>query len=152
MIIDRLDNLARYAALNPRFAKVIAFLAQPSLAKLALGWHDIDGEEAYAMVARESCRREQDADLEAHRKYLDIQICLEGSDRIGWRPLADCHRPAGEYEPEDDLLFFEDEPAQFVQLPPGLFVILFPEDAHMPLTGQGELLKLVVKMRDQPQP
>lgn len=148
MVVDTLEKLSHYCRLNPLFGKVCGFLAANDLNSLAEGWHGIEGEDAYVMVQRENCRRAEDANLEAHRKYIDIQICLEGLDRIGWRPLADCVKPMGEYEPEDDLIFFEDEPAAWIDLPPGRFVMLFPGDVHMPLVGSGQVRKLVVKVRD----
>ncbi len=149
MIIDTIQNLSLYGELNPFLPAVCEFLATTDIDSLAEGWHAVvgDGEDAYAMVATEVCRNEDDADLEAHRKYIDVQICLNGYDRIGWRPLADCHQPINEYEPEDDLVFFSDPPQDWLNLSPGLFVMLLPSDAHKPLVGKGEVRKLVLKMR-----
>ncbi|MDT8389164.1 MAG: YhcH/YjgK/YiaL family protein [Lentisphaeria bacterium] len=148
MIIDTLDRLTFYSPLNPLLPVVCDFLATHDLDSLAEGWHPIagEGEEAYLMVATENCRPEEDAELEGHRKYIDIQICLAGHDRVGWRSLGDCPGCLTEYEPEDDLLFCNEKPTQWVDLTAGLFVMLFPDDLHKPLVGEGQVKKLVVKI------
>lgn len=149
MIIDTLDRLTFYSAINPLLPVVCDFLASHDLDSLAEGWHPIvgEGEDAYLMVATEDCRPEQDADLEGHRKYVDIQICVKGQDRIGWRAVAACDNSLSEYEPEDDLEFYDEKATHWVDLPTGLFVMLFPGDLHKPLVGQGEVKKVVVKLR-----
>lgn len=148
MIIDTLDRLKFYSCLNPLLPIVCDFLANHDLNSLAEGWHAVagEGEDAYLMVATENCRPEEDADLEGHRKYIDIQICVKGQERVGWRTLADCGDSLTEYEPEDDLVFFDDKPTQWVDLSAGLFVMLFPDDLHKPLVGEGEVKKVVIKL------
>lgn len=150
MIIDLIDNLSFYAALNPLIRDVCEFLQSTNLDKLSEGWHavgDAGGEDVYAMVATENCRNDEDADIEAHHKYVDVQICLRGTDRIGWKPVAGCTDQVSEYEPEDDLIFYGDDPVAWIELKPGYFVMFFPSDGHKPLVGSGELKKLVFKMR-----
>lgn len=148
MIIDSLDRLKFYSSINPLLPVVCDYLATHDLETLSEGWHPIAdaGEEAYLMVATENCRPEQDADLEGHRKYIDIQICVKGQDRIGWRAVTDCDGSLSEYEPEDDLEFYDEKATQWIDLTPGLFVMLFPGDLHKPLIGQGEVRKVVVKL------
>ena len=42
-------------------------------------------------------------------------------------------------------MFFADQPLAWAALPPGKFMIFFPEDAHAPLAGSGDLHKAVMK-------
>ena len=57
MILDRLENLKDYVALNPHFAKVVDFLSKNDLAGLPLGRNVIDGDYVYASSeARCPCR------------------------------------------------------------------------------------------------
>jgi beta-galactosidase beta subunit len=56
-----------------------------------------------------------------------------------------------EYNPAKDIAFYE-TPKEItkVKLEPGLFCILFPDDAHLPcrqLNGPSEALKVVIKIR-----
>jgi len=48
------------------------------------------------------------AKLEAHRRYIDIQLVLDGTDEMGWKPLSDCHDPVSDYSTERDIRFFND--------------------------------------------
>ena len=44
--------------------------------------------------------------------------------------------------------FYHDQPTSYVDLLPGDFVILFPEDGHAPFIGDGSpISKLIVKVR-----
>jgi beta-galactosidase beta subunit len=43
-------------------------------------------------------------------------------------------------------MFFADRPETWAAVEPGSFVILYPQDAHAPLAGAGEIRKAVVKV------
>ena len=91
-------------------------------------------------------RRHDKAKLECHRKYIDIQLVLEGVDEMGWKPLADCSEPVADYSAEKDIRFFRDAPASWIATPPGAFCIFFPEDAHAPLVASGNIRKVIFKI------
>ncbi|MBN1342547.1 MAG: YhcH/YjgK/YiaL family protein [Phycisphaerae bacterium] len=146
MILDRLELIERYTSLCPGFVKAVAFLRQSDLAGLPLGRHEVDGDRVYALACKDPARSRDQAKLEAHRKYIDIQVVLSGTDEIGWRSLGACTRPEGEYSAEKDVGFFLDAPEAWTAVGPGSFAIFFPEDAHAPLVGVGELHKIVVKV------
>ena len=50
MIVDKIENLARYVALNPLFADVVAFLQHHDLRTLPNGSHPIHGDRLYVNV------------------------------------------------------------------------------------------------------
>ena len=150
MILDVLDNAPRYMALNKGFAKAIEFLLRPDLQELPVAKYEIDGDRVYAVVSTDSGRRKEDALLETHEKYIDIQLVLSGTDEMGWRPKSLCNQPSGEYDEKNDLQFFTDEPAAWISTKSGSFVIFFPEDAHMPLISAGQIHKIVIKVAVTP--
>ncbi|MCE5210457.1 MAG: YhcH/YjgK/YiaL family protein, partial [Deltaproteobacteria bacterium] len=96
MISDVLENAHRYLALHKGFAEAFDFLLRPDLKELPAGKHEIDGENVYAIVAKEYGRRKEDALLETHEKYIDIQLILAGTDEMGWKPGSLCKKPSGE--------------------------------------------------------
>ena len=106
MILDTLAAAQRYVAINPRLAAGFAFLAQRDLAGLPDGRHEIDGTRVFALVSRDAGRGQAGARLEVHRKYLDIQVAIEGDERIGWRPLADCHQVTEPFDAERGMRLF----------------------------------------------
>ncbi len=146
MILDILENAHQYLAMNNGFAKAFEFLSRPDLMELPVGRYEIDGNRIYAMVAIDSGRVKEEAQLETHEKYIDIQFILSGIDTMGWRPKATCKLPSGAYDKETDLQFFADVPDAWLATRRGAFAIFFPEDAHMPLISSGKLHKVVVKI------
>jgi YhcH/YjgK/YiaL family protein len=147
MILEKLENCGRFVKVNSGFAKALDFLGQADLEQLAEGKYEIDGDRVFAMVVRAEGRSADEAELEIHRKYIDIQYMINGTELIGWKPLADCSEPIGEYNAENDIQFFKDQSDCFVQLNAGSAAVFFPEDAHMPLIGEGRKMhKVIVKV------
>lgn len=146
MILDILENADRYAALNGGFARAFDFLRRPDLNDLPAGRYEIDGERVFAVVAEEQGRAKEEANLETHREYIDIQLVLDGTDEMGWRPASSCVQPSTDYDPERDIRFFADGPEAWITVCSGAFAVFFPEDAHLPLISAGRIRKVVVKV------
>jgi YhcH/YjgK/YiaL family protein len=152
MILDTLDRSDRYRALHPLFADAFGFLRGTDLHALETGRHAIDGERLFAIVEACAGRTRTEAKLECHRRYIDIQLVLEGVDEMGWKPLAGCVDPATDYDAARDIRFFNDAPSSWIATPPGAFCLFFPDDAHAPLVstlkgpGAGMIRKVVVKI------
>jgi biofilm protein TabA len=146
MILDVLENAHRYLALHNGFAKAFEFLMRSDLKELPVGKYEIDGERVYGIVSKDPGRNKEDALLETHEKYIDIQLVLAGTDDMGWKPKSSCKHPSEEYDQETDIQFFADEPDAWLSTGSGAFAIFFPEDAHMPLISSGQIHKVVVKV------
>lgn len=146
MILDRLENAEKYFNMHPDFEKAFTFLRQNNLAELPDDRYDIDGDRVFCMMSKAQGRSRAEAKLEAHRKYIDIQYVLAGSDDMGWKPTSECKLVETPYNAENDIVFFNDTPDSWTQVPAGSFVIFFPEDAHAPLVSDTEIHKAVVKI------
>jgi len=146
MIVDALDNWSRYAHLHPLFAAAFAFLRTTDLHRMTPERHELDGDRLIVAVDHVQGLGRERARLEAHRRYLDIQVAFEGVDEIGWRPLSECHTIDEPYDRVRDIGFWSDRPESWVLLPAGRFAIFFPEDAHAPLAGSGAVRKAVMKV------
>ena len=84
MILDSLENRARYYALNPRLEKAFDYLLSTDL---------------------------------------------------------------GAFDVQKDIRFYDDVPLTYYEVTPGQFTLLFPEDAHAPMVGEGTIRKVIVKVR-----
>jgi YhcH/YjgK/YiaL family protein len=146
MILDTLAQAGRYPSLHPRLARAFDFLRDTDLKLLAPGRHAVLGDEIFAIVEACPGRARSEARLECHRRYIDIQLVLEGIDEMGWKPLADCVDPVADYDAAHDIRFFNDAPSSWIAVPAGSFCLFFPEDAHAPLTGAAFIRKVVVKI------
>lgn len=146
MIFSTLSQTSRYTALHPLFPRAFDYIRDTDLLALAPGRYPIIGEQLFVIVEDVAGRTREAAKLECHRKYIDIQLVLEGSEEMGWKPLADCAQPVSDYSEEKDIQFFHDAPASWVAVPPGHFCIFFPEDAHAPLVSAGQTRKAIFKV------
>ena len=145
MIYDTHENAPRYFSLHPHFQTAFSWLRENPNAEI--GKYEIAGNDCFVMIQNASGKGGSTPILEAHNEYLDIQIALEGSDEIGWKARGDCGNVTQEYSQENDAILWNEEPDFSVSLSPGAFVILFPSDAHAPLSGTGEVKKAVFKLR-----
>jgi YhcH/YjgK/YiaL family protein len=146
MILDTLANADRYLSLHPVFPRAFEFLRSTDLSALTPGRHVIDGESLFAIVEACPGRTRGEAKLECHRRYIDIQLVLGGTDEMGWKPLGECRQPVSEFNVERDIRFFDDVPSSWVTTPAGSYCIFFPDDAHAPLVSDGQVRKVVVKI------
>ena len=150
MILDTLANAERYMALHSLFPQAFAYLRNTDLLALQAGRHAILGNDLFAIVEHVSGRARERAQLECHRKYIDIQLILDGVDEMGWKPTTDCKQPVSDYNITTDIQFFHDNPASWVSTPAGAFCIFFPEDAHAPLVSAHIISKVVLKIAVHP--
>lgn len=110
------------------------------------GRYDIDGDNVFVVVHDYSTRNSAECEFEAHRKYIDVQYIAKGSELIGYAPFRGQDVTA-DYDEEKDAAFFKGY-ASFIKMDKGMFAIFFPEDLHMPGTGDGgPVRKVVVKVR-----
>lgn len=150
MILSALSQSSRYTTLHPLFQRAFDYIRDTDLYALAPGRYSIAGDDLIAIVEQVPGKTREQARLECHRKYIDIQLVLDGVDEMGWKPLADCLNPVGEHSAEKDIRFFHDAPASWIATPPDHFCIFFPEDAHAPLVSSGQVRKVIFKIAVTP--
>jgi YhcH/YjgK/YiaL family protein len=146
VITDSLERAEDYYYMHPAFQRAFAFLRGDSLAELPDGRHEIDGDRLFCIISKGRGRGRAEAKLEAHRKYIDIQYVIAGTDEMGSAPTAECRLPDTGYDAEKDIEFFNDEPQSWTKVPAGSFIIFFPERAHAPLISDGQIHKAVLKI------
>jgi YhcH/YjgK/YiaL family protein len=146
MIFSNISQSDRYAVLHPLFPRAFDYIRNTDLFALAPGRYNIVGDDLIAIVEKVQGKTKEIAKLEAHRKYIDIQLVLDGDEMMGWKPLEDCHNPVSEHSMEKDIRFFHDAPASWIAVPPDHFCIFFPEDAHAPLVATGTIRKVIFKV------
>jgi len=151
MIIDSLQNAAKYYSVHPLFTKAFEYIAGVNFTDIEPGTYEIQGDELKAIVsdAEGKSREESLQKFECHQKHIDIQVCIKGVEAFGWKPIEKCKKDNGGYDGEKDVQFWNDEPDMYFTLTNNQFVILFPEDVHAPMIGAGEgsIKKMVVKVK-----
>jgi biofilm protein TabA len=149
LIIDSINNAAKYSSLHPFFAKAFDHIKTADLASAEDGKYEIDKDHLRAIVSNKKgmTTEESIAKFECHDLHIDIQFCIKGKEKIGWKPREKCTNPKGEYNREKDVQFYNDRPDTFFELTDGQFAIFWPEDVHAPMIGDGEIKKLVIKVK-----
>ena len=147
MIIDKLDNLEKYVAINPLFSKVVKFLKANDLSTMADGKYEIEGQDLFVNITTTKGKAPDEAVLEAHNKMIDIQIPLTAAETYGYtqRSLL----PQTEFDVEKDITMIPDLAADsYVTCQPGMMVIFFPQDGHAPcIAGVPEFKKAIFKIK-----
>lgn len=147
MIIDTLDNLGKYVALNPLFAEVVEFLKSHDLNTMEAGKYPIKDKDLFLNLTLAKGRTKEAATLETHINMIDIQIPLSCDETFGYTPLGDL--PEFEYNAEKDITKYGTTLAQtYVTLKPYQMGIFFPQDGHAPcISENSEIKKAIFKVK-----
>jgi len=147
MVHDLLENSARYENLNPRFKQAFDFLKATDLANIPLGILELDGKNLYANVQEIEGKSPENARMETHEQYIDIQIPVSKSELMGWIARKNLKQTTEEYNAQKDITFYADNAAYLINVQPSEFVIFFPEDGHQPGIGDNKWKKVIVKVK-----
>ena len=147
MIIDTLDNLGKYVALNPLFADVVEFLKSHDLQTMEAGSYPIKDKDVALKLSLTKQRTKETAFLETHIDMIDIQVPVTCAETFGYSPL--CDLPAFEYNAEKDITKYGDtKPQTYVTVAPGQFAIFCPQDGHAPcIIEEEEIKKAIFKVK-----
>jgi biofilm protein TabA len=147
MVLDKLSNAGRYVCMHPLFAQAFKFLQETDLATITTGVHEIEGRKMFAIVSDGPGVTTDNYKLEVHRKYIDIQHIISGTDHMAWKDLALCAEPNDPYNEEREAAFFPDKTDNWFDVPAGSFTIFYPDDAHAAMvTGENVVRKVVLKI------
>ena len=91
-------------------------------------------------------KTKEQAQLETHKNFIDIQIPLSCTEVMGYTPA--CNLPEGDYNAEKDITKFTLPSEAYIPVHPGMFAIFFPQDGHAPCIADEETIqKVIVKVR-----
>lgn len=147
MVVDTLDNLDKYASLNPLFKQAIDFLKSHDLHGMEVGKTELKGNDLVINVAQTTPKTKDEAKLETHNEFIDIQIPLSGVEVMGYTPGKDCLPFDAPYNAEKDITFFEGLAQTYIPVEPGMFAIFFPQDGHAPGISPDGVKKVIVKVK-----
>ncbi|MCL1972695.1 MAG: YhcH/YjgK/YiaL family protein [Endomicrobia bacterium] len=147
MITDKINNSEFYIKHFPSLSEAFGFISSNE-GKFREGKHIIN-DDMYAVVEKSFPKPREEQKLEVHKKYVDLQYIIEGSDIIGWKSLSECADIFKKYEDSKDIAFFNEAPDFNIVLTAGSFALFFPDDAHSPLSGSESVLKCIIKIKTE---
>ena len=100
----------------------------------------------YGIVSSYETKPRDDKEYESHRKYIDVQMLLKGSEYIEVAPITSL-TVTKDYSEENDVMFFSNAvKGDNIVLESMNPVILLPETGHMPgvINKEAETVKKIV--------
>lgn len=148
MIYAQISDWKNYSALGEAFVRAMAELTRPDLSDRPAGKKVLIPGKLWLSIEEPRTRAAEEVPFEAHRKFVDIQTTLKGTERIGFAPLSRLV-PQGPYDEDEDIRYFSGEGTALNCT--GMFALFFPEDGHQPCcsaaSGEaGRIKKAVVKI------
>ena len=108
---------------NKYYQAALEYIKTTDLAALENGKHLIDGENLFVNIVDSAMKTPEQARLEVHDKYIDIQIPLSKGESFGVKPRSECREADGEFNSEKDILFFTQN--QFSMMKEGYVITAF---------------------------
>ncbi|QNS14729.1 N-acetylneuraminate anomerase [Mannheimia bovis] len=141
------DDYAK--SLPPVFARLCGKLKSLDLVNLELGWQDLEEGIRMNVMSFETTPAEGKK-AEMHRKFVDIQLLIEGEEMIEYGLSQPDLSKYDEYRDEDDYQLTDAiDDKNEITLKPNMFAIFLPYEPHKPgnsVNGDKVLKKLVVKV------
>lgn len=145
MIIDKFDNIQFYNGILPNLENGLqAIKLLPAEAEI--GKYEFEG--GFFMVQEGETKPIEEGDFEAHRKYVDVQIVLEGKEEVAWADIGDLQENGG-YNENTDKAMYQGKADTVIEVLAGMCYVAFPQDAHKAIryTKQpGFYKKIVMKL------
>jgi YhcH/YjgK/YiaL family protein len=146
MIFDQFENAKQYRGIHAGLDAAFEYIARHRFEDDTPGKVTVDGERIFYTIAPVQGKGKGGAKLEAHKRYIDIQFVLSGEDLIGLKAMSECQWDKNGFDAGKDIGFCDDQPESWIVLKPGMFVILWPQDAHAPLSNDEAMNKVVFKI------
>lgn len=147
MIYDSIKNIECYKGLSKYLDTAIRFIKEQDLIALPLGRTEVDGEYVFVNVMEATAKPEEELNFEVHKKYMDIQIDLEGTEVI--EVAVGNLDEIIAYDAGKDIGFYGADKSARCIMGPGRFIICMAEEAHKPGIAFGSeraLKKCVIKV------
>lgn len=148
MIYAKNSDARTYLGIHPNLDLALEHITPEFLAGVGYERVSLKGDDVYATRFTYETVPAEESFFEAHRKYLDIHIMAEGSEGVEIAPPGELT----EFDRVEANDFYAYRgPAHYrLELSPGNFLVVFPNDAHRIKMNLGQpetVSKVVFKVR-----
>lgn len=147
MIYDSVKNVGRYKGMSRWLDVAIDFLEKTDLTTLPIGRTEICEDKVFANVMEAQARDEEEIRFEIHKRYMDIQIDVEGTEVVQFG--IEANGVLDPYNEDTDFGTVDCEKSASCVLGKGRFVVCMGEEPHKPSIAENEnryLKKCVIKV------
>ena len=148
MIYAKNKDALAYRGIHPNLDLALEHITPEFLASVGPEQVELKGGDVYATRFTYETVPAEESFFEAHKKYLDIHIMVQGSEGVEITPpeaLAEFDRAEA-----NDFYAYRGEGDYKLVLSPGDFLVVFPGDAHrikMRTGGPETVSKVVFKVK-----
>jgi len=140
MIIGNVKNRTRYASLGEEVMQALDYFASvlenPASGTLEKADIELPGGKVRIKVRPMNTKPVSDCAWEAHKKELDIHFTAYGEEKIGVSDISELTFVSA--DEAKDMIYLDGAEKDYVTVRPGTFLIVYPEDAHMPCVTFGD--------------
>lgn len=151
MVFDSVKNARAYYGLGKGIEEALKILEGSMKGAFVPGKCSVDGDRLYTVSAAYTTNDHTGIALEAHRRYIDVMMVLQGEEQFYFKPVEKLQRITQPYDGEKDaLLAAIDQDCAKVRFPAGYFTVFFPQDAHcanQTYAAPTDVKKVIVKVR-----
>jgi len=157
MILGNINQVGQEIGLLPeKMQKAINYLKETDFSKLENKTYFLDGEDMFVVVQGYKTMPKKEKNAEQHRKYIDVQYMISGTEIIGVGHNDSENEVLDDYNEEKERIKYgrvKDE--KDIVISQGDYIILFPQDIHRPgcdFQSQNDVRKAVVKVAIENKP
>lgn len=149
MIYCKVSDLELYKKYSENMKEAISFIQKNNLNELPFGKTVVNGDKIFINKMESKTQNPENLKYEVHHKYIDIQIDLDGDEKLLiTNKSVDC---VNSFDQEGDYaLYASSEPDSICKMNTDYCVICFPYEIHMPCVKNtaDTVIKCVVKVLD----
>lgn len=145
--VDVEEFYKQYHAKPKLWKKTFQFL-QSDYSAMEVGKYPLVEDELIVNIQEYNSKEPKDARWEAHRKFIDLQLVIDGKEQMGIMPLSEATH-AGEYNAEKDVVFYGENNGAIYAANKQQFFLFFTSDLHRPCMKDelsSPVKKLVMKI------
>jgi len=150
MITNKLQNINNYKGLSKYIDTVIDYIIEYDLNKIDFGKHIIN-DDIFFIKSKYTTKSKKDSFYEAHLKYIDFQVILEGEELIYGSDVENLTETT-KYSSENEAAFYKGKYQWCILGTKNTFAIFNFDDGHMPgVTNKdsSDIVKVVFKINGE---
>ena len=152
MIITNVNNEIQNKSLakDIRFCIEFAKENENKILSLVNGSYDVGYNNIKMNLGKYFTKSENEKFWESHKKYLDVQIMINGTEKVAINDIRDMEVKS--FDEEKDLTILEGDKAFDIVMKTGDVLVFFPNDVHKPELNvsenddSGNIRKIVTKV------
>ena len=152
MIITNVNNEIQNKSLAKDIRFCIEFVKknENKILSLVNGSYDVGYNDIKMNLGKYFTKSENEKFWESHKKYLDVQIMINGTEKVAINDIRDMEVKS--FDEEKDLTILEGDKAFDIIMKTGDVLVFFPNDVHKPELNvsenddSGNIRKIVTKV------